>query len=70
MGWCGVTGQDKMGWEEMRQDRIWWDKTGQDKRNPLWLPRCPQPYFLEGFQQAQTVTRVTRRKMPPVERMM
>lgn len=26
--------------------------------------------FLEGFQQAQTVTRVTRRKMPPVDRMM
>lgn len=26
--------------------------------------------FLEGFQQAQTVTKVTRRKMPPVDKMM
>lgn len=25
--------------------------------------------FLEGFQQAQTVTNVTRRKMPPVDKM-
>lgn len=28
------------------------------------------PDFLEGFQQAQTVTKVTRRKMPPVDKMM
>ena len=74
MGWDGM-GQDKIGWEETRQDgRAWdkagWDKMGQDKGNSLWLPRYPPPYFLEGFQQAQTVTRVTRRKMPPVERMM
>lgn len=27
-------------------------------------------YFLDGVQQAQTVTKVMRRKMPPVERMM
>lgn len=27
------------------------------------------PYFLEGFQQAHTVTKVIRTKMPPVERM-
>lgn len=67
---CDVMGQDKIGWEEMRWDGMGWDKTGEDKRNPLWLPCYPQPYFLEGFQQAQTVTRVTRRKMPPVERMM
>lgn len=26
--------------------------------------------FLEGFQQAQTVTNVTSRKMPPVDKMM
>lgn len=26
--------------------------------------------FLEGFQQAHTVTKVTRRKMPPVDKMM
>ena len=69
MGW-DVMGQDKIGREETRQDGRAWDKMGQDKRNSLWLPRYPAPYFLEGFQQAQTVTRVTRRKMPPVERMM
>lgn len=59
-----------MGWDWMGREKTGWDKMGQDKRNPLCLPCYPQPYFLEGFQQAQTVTRVTRRKMPPVERMM
>lgn len=33
--------------------------------NARWLS-----YFLEGVQQAHTVTKVMRRKMPPVERMM
>lgn len=28
------------------------------------------PDFLEGFQHAQTVTKVTRRKIPPVDKMM
>lgn len=35
----------------------------------VWNSRS-YPDFLEGFQQAQTVTKVTRRKMPPVDKMM
>jgi len=53
----------------MEKGRIGWDGIGQEK-DPLCLLYFSKPYFLEGFQQAQTVTRVTRRKMPPVERMM